>query len=154
LFNEILPNARKVWGINNFEIFIGGRTKLPQVYEKNLSHYSEVKYLGFINDLDSTLNQFTALLIPISLPLGNRTRVLDGLSFGIPVVGHKAICGGNPFLVDGINCALAKTGSEFISKLDKICEDSNYRNNIISNGILTYDLTYNPKNDHILQLLN
>lgn len=154
LFNEILPSAREIWGKNNFEIFLGGRTKLPASYDKYIEFYPEVKYLGFIDDLDYTLNEFSALLIPISLPLGNRTRVLDGLSFGIPVVGHKALKRGNPFLIDNINCLLADSGPDFIAALSRICSDSDCRNYIISNGYATYDLTYNPSNNHAVQLLN
>jgi hypothetical protein len=154
LFNEILPCAREIWGKDSFEIFIGGRTRLPKLYDPYIQLYSEIKYLGFISDLDSTLNDFTALLIPISLPLGNRTRVLDGLSFGIPVVGHKALKKGNPFLIDGINCLLSESGPEFVNKLNKICLDFKFRNKLISNGFSTYDLAYNPSNDHTIQLLN
>jgi hypothetical protein len=154
LFNEILPAARKTWGINNFSIIIGGRTKLPKVYDKYLETYTEVNYIGYIPDLNSFLKQFTALLIPISLPLGNRTRVIDGFSFGIPVVGHKALSNGNPFLINEVNCLLSDTGDDFILKLDKLCTNDKVYNEIIENGKKTYDLTYNPKNNHAIQLLN
>lgn len=154
LFNEILPCAREIWGKDNFEIYIGGRTKLPKLYDQYIQLYSEIKYLGYISDLDSTLMDFTALLIPISLPLGNRTRVLDGFSFGIPVVGHKALKKGNPFLIDGVNCLLSESGPDFVVKLNRICLDFKFRNKLISNGFSTYDLSYNPSNDHTIQLLN
>ena len=154
LFREILPNARKIWGKNNFSIVIGGRTKLPDLYEDYLNYYTEVSYIGYISDLGSTLKQFSALLIPISLPVGNRTRVLDGLSFGIPVVGHTALSYGNPFLINEVNCLLADTGLDFINKLNRICDDKKLYMNIIQNGIKTYDITYNPILDHAKQLLN
>ena len=149
-----MPAARKTWGINNFSIIIGGRTKLPKIYDKYLETYSEISYVGYISDLKSFLKQFSALLIPISLPLGNRTRVLDGLSFGIPVVGHKALSNGNPYLINEVNCLLADTGNDFIIKLDRLCNNSKLYNDIIKNGIMTYDLTYNPLINHAQQLLN
>jgi hypothetical protein len=154
LFNEILPAARKIWGVNNFQIIIGGRTKLPETYNTYFQSYPELSYVGYIKDLKETLSMFTALLIPISLPLGNRTRVLDGLSFGIPVVGHVSLNKGNPFLLNGVNCLLASNGLEFINMLNKLCEDNVLYDSIINNGIKTYELTYDPNLNHAIQLIN
>ncbi len=154
LFEEILPAARNKWGRDKFSIVIGGRTQLPEIYNSYLKEYTEVSYIGYISDLKLFMRQFTALLIPISLPLGNRTRVLDGLSFGIPVVGHKALSNGNPYLIDEVNCLLSDSGNDFINKLERLCGDSELYNEIINNGLKTFDLTYNPQVNHSKQLIN
>ena len=96
------------------------------------------------NDLKSF--DCCSLLIPIPIKVGNRTRVIDGLSYGIPIIGHENLQLGNPYLIDGVNCLLSNNGDDFIENMNIITKDKDLYFKLINNGKQTFKLTYDPIN--------
>ena len=146
LFEDILPKAQKKWGIGGCKILIGGRTPIDSQTKLFLDKFPEVHYIGFIEDLEEVFSKVNSLLIPIPIKVGNRTRVIDGLSYGIPIIGHENLQLGNPYLIDGVNCLLSNNGDDFIENMNIITKDKDLYFKLINNGKQTFKLTYDPIN--------
>lgn len=113
----IYPLLRQTFGENGFDILIGGRGDLPDWVSNGLANRPELRYLGFVEDLDTVMGGCHAVLAPIDVPVGNRSRILTALSKGTLVVAHASTALGNPDLVDGQSCLLANTPQEFVQRL-------------------------------------
>ena len=77
----------------------------------------EFQWLGFVPDIDSVITACHAVLFPIDVAVGNRSRILTALCKGALVIAHRNVALGNPALVDGRTCALAATPEEFIDRM-------------------------------------
>ncbi len=146
LFEDILPCAQKKWGVGGCKILIGGRTPIDSKTKLLLEKFPEVEYIGFIENLEEIFSKINSLLIPIPIKVGNRTRVIDGLSYGIPIIGHENLQLGNPYLIDGVNCLLSNKGEDFVENMNKITIDKDLYSKLIKNGKETFKLTYDPIN--------
>lgn len=154
LLTEFLPAAINEWGDGGFQLVICGRTDLSMSFQKRLLRYPEVKIIGYVDDLDKIMERSHAMLVPISIPVGNRTRVIDGMSSGLVVVGHTNLSLGNPFLINGINCLLANTGREIVQALEAVYRDEDLRKKLSRNARTMYELTYGDQVAHETLIIN
>jgi glycosyltransferase involved in cell wall biosynthesis len=83
----------------------------------------ELEHVGFVEDLSGLLGGVHAAIAPISVPIGNRSRILTALAAGTVVVAHENAALGNPDLVDGKTCFLASDAAEFAERMAR-CVDA------------------------------
>lgn len=134
LFTKIYPRAKKVFGPGKFTIEIGGINKAPKWIISEISKRPEIKWLGMIEDLESAMASAHATLVPLSVPVGNRTRIVTAQANRCLVIAHKNVSAGNPFLVNGFNCLLAESSAEFVSHMVKAYQDKNFAEIIKNNA--------------------
>ena len=57
---------------------------------------NNIKILGFVDDLEEVMRKTTLAIMPISFGTGIKTKILDCMSYGVPVITNR--CG-----IEGIN---------------------------------------------------
>jgi hypothetical protein len=142
LFTKIYPRAKKVFGPGKFTIEIGGINRAPQWLNSEISKRPEIKWLGLIEDLESAMVSAHATLVPLSIPVGNRTRIVTAQANRCLVIAHKNVSAGNPFLVHGFNCLLGEASSEFVAHMVKAYRDNDFAKIILDNAEDFYMKTY------------
>ena len=64
------------------------------------------------------------MLAPIAVPVGNRSRILTTMSMGALVIAHANTVLGNPDLVSGKNCLLARSPEDFAKHMTATFKES------------------------------
>ncbi|WP_096701963.1 glycosyltransferase [Magnetospirillum sp. 15-1] len=141
----IYPRLREAFGPGGFEILIGGRGDLPGWVVDGLNNRPELRYLGFVEDLDRVMGGCHAVLAPIDVPVGNRSRILTALAKGMLVVAHTNTALGNPDLVDGQSCWLASTPEEFVDRLRRAVEQTDKSAAVALGGQRVYKQLFAPE---------
>jgi glycosyltransferase involved in cell wall biosynthesis len=76
-----------------------------------------VKFVGHVFPVLSELLLASAVVVPTSVPLGNRVRILTCWDLRIPVVAHQANQAGIPELLNGYNALLSRSGKEMAEQI-------------------------------------
>lgn len=76
-----------------------------------------VKFVGHVFPVLSELLLASAVVVPTSVPLGNRVRILTCWDLGIPVVVHQANQAGIPELLNGYNALVSRSGKEMAEQI-------------------------------------
>lgn len=140
----IYPALRQAWGPDGFNILIGGRGGLPDWVQAAILDKPEIRYLGFVKDLDSVLTASHAVLAPIDAPIGNRSRILTALAKRALVVAHRNTALGNPDLVDQESCYLAENTEEFMDRLRRTVDRPDEAKAVAERGYQVYKTRFSP----------
>ena len=100
--------------------------------------------MGFVEDINSLMSQCHAVLAPIDVPVGNRSRIITAMAQGVPVIAHKNTSLGNPSLVNGVTCFLCKTSQEFVNAMKLAYERDNKIDQMIKNAKRCYENEFLP----------
>lgn len=122
LLNKVFPILRKQWGQGGFRILIAGSRTMPDWAREKLDACVEMQFLGFVEDLAELVGRCHAVLAPIAVPVGNRSRIVTAMSMGAIVIAHENTAMGNPELISGENCFLAKTAHEFAGHMRQVVD--------------------------------
>jgi hypothetical protein len=120
---KVFPRLRGQWGEGGFRILISGRGELPDWANRAFGDKGEIKRLGFVEDLDALLATCHAVLVPIDVPVGNRSRILTAMAKRALVIAHANAALGNPDLEDGATCYLATNAKSFVERMRLAFED-------------------------------
>jgi glycosyltransferase involved in cell wall biosynthesis len=145
LLKEVYPLARRHWGPGAFDLLIAGTRQLPEWAKNQLVDKPEVKYLGFVPDLTDLLSHCHGVLVPIDVPVGNRTRILHSMSGGALVIAHANVALGNPDLVNGTNCYLAANAADFFTSMLLAYECPEKAQAIVEAARQTYEQRFSPE---------
>jgi hypothetical protein len=88
--------------------------------------------------------QCHAVIAPISVPVGNRSRILTAMAKGAVVVAHENAAMGNPDLIDGETCYLARSPAEFIERMKRSFLDERASQQIIDRARACYNTRFHP----------
>lgn len=135
----------RVWGKEGFQILIAGTRGLPGWVQSELKEKPEFKYLGFVEDLDSVMDSCHAVLTPIDVPVGNRSRIVTAMAKGTLVIAHENAALGNPDLVDGVTCYLARDAGAFIDRMRKAVEHPEDVARIVRRARERYEARFEPE---------
>lgn len=144
LLDDIYPEMLKKWGGGKFSIVICGINKLPEWVEKRIAPMPEMTFIGFADDLAALLLSSHGAIVPIDVPVGNRTRIVTCMSLRVPVVAHPNTALGNPSLVDGQTCYLAADAVSFVEKMDRLFMRVPGTEEMIARAKESYDAEYEP----------
>lgn len=117
MLHKLYPRLVSMWGQQGFKIFIAGKGGLYPWVETELLNKPEFEYLGFVEDLDALMKSCHAILAPIDIPVGNRSRILTAMANRTLVIAHKNTSLTNPELSDGRTCLLAGNVEEFCDRM-------------------------------------
>ncbi|ABD06239.1 hypothetical protein RPB_1529 [Rhodopseudomonas palustris HaA2] len=138
------PKLIRHWGPNGFRILIAGRGNIPSWFASAIADKPEFVQVGFVEDLPATLMACHGVLVPIDVPVGNRTRVLYAMSQGALVIAHRNVALGNPALVDDQTAALAGDGDAFVARMRRAFEDEAWARRIGEAGQRAYRENFHP----------
>lgn len=145
MLDAVYPEAVRLWGKKGFQILIAGARGLPSWVERELGERPELKYLGFVDDIVTVMRTCHAVLVPIEVPVGNRSRILTAMAAGVPVVAHENAALGNPDLVDGATCYLARDGRRFVEGMRRAVERPEEAARIVRQARSCYEVHFTPE---------
>ena len=93
-----------------------------------------VRFLGFVDDLDSLVVASDICVAPVWEGVGILTKVLDMLASGRPTVVTPLALTGIPELRSGDNCIVADDEKSFIDAVRKLAEDPDLADRIGRSG--------------------
>jgi glycosyltransferase involved in cell wall biosynthesis len=142
---EVYPKLVATWGTGGFRILVAGRGELAEWFKDAIANKPEFEWLGFVEDLDPLLEKSHAVIAPIVVPVGNRSRILTALAKGALVIAHQNVALGNPDLVNGKTCVLAKTVDEFVGAMQASVTDKAWARGIADGGRNCYETIFRPE---------
>jgi glycosyltransferase involved in cell wall biosynthesis len=144
LLEDVFPRLRRHWGAGGFRLLLAGSGELPDWAKTALAGRSEIVALGFVEDLGALLATCHAALFPISVPIGNRSRILTAMTYRVPVVAHRNCALGNIDLVDGDTAFLAGDGAGFSQRLRRVVEDPGLAESVADRAYVCYKTRFHP----------
>lgn len=141
--NSILPKLERTLGRDGLEVRIVGAFD-PPTHLRNALDRPSVRFLGRLDRLDEEFAAADALLVPTSIPLGTRVRIVTALSFGCPVVAHESNRLGLPELANGSNSLLGRNGLELADAAARVAGDRKLQVRLAEAGRATYERVFAP----------
>jgi glycosyltransferase involved in cell wall biosynthesis len=145
LTEKLYPLLVRQFAVDKFKIQICGRGSLYPWAKAAIELRSEFEFLGFVEDLEGLLKRCDAMLVPIELPIGNRTRIVTAMAQRTLVIAHKNAALGNPDLIDGETCLLAGNEREFAEKMAWIVAQRSQAAQIVERAFDRYKRTFLPE---------
>ena len=140
---EILPRLESELGTDAFEARILGGYEPPSELAAALDRPA-VRFLGHVEDPASEFRSATVMLVPNSIPLGIRVRILTGFSYGTCIVSHRANAPGIPELAHGWNALIGGSGAELAAEVVRAIRDQALRARLEAGARRTYEESFAP----------
>jgi hypothetical protein len=144
LIESLYPRLLRLWGKDGFKILIAGSRNLPDWVKHKFSNKTEFVYLGFVQDLDGLLASCHAVICPMDVPVGNRSRIVTAMAKRALVIAHPNTALGNPDLVHKVTCYLPSTIDDFVQYMKIAFERPMEVESIIDNARRCYDRHFIP----------
>jgi glycosyltransferase involved in cell wall biosynthesis len=144
LIDDIYPGLIRTYGRGGFRIIVCGRGDLAAWVEQAFQEKSEFEYRGFVDDIEGLMSQCHAMLAPIDVPVGNRSRILTAWSQRLLVIAHRNTALGNPDLIDGVTCYLAASCQEFLDRIRRVTSLPADTKRIAERGYAIYSDKFSP----------
>ena len=93
----------------------------PEVLRSRLESPA-IRFLGYVDDIGSELERHRAFVAPMVEGTGVKTKVLEAMAAGLPVVTTPAGVRGLS-LEHGVHCLIAETGEDFLHCLARLRDD-------------------------------
>lgn len=144
LIDDIYPGMIRAYGRGGFRIIVCGRGDLAAWVKQAFQEKPEFEWRGFVDDIEGVMSQCHAMLAPINVPVGNRSRILTAWSQHLLVIAHRNTALGNPDLVDGETCFLAASCEEFLDRIRRATSQPADAKRIAERGYAIYSEKFSP----------
>ncbi|MBV9523019.1 MAG: glycosyltransferase family 4 protein, partial [Alphaproteobacteria bacterium] len=142
---KVFPRLRRLWGEGGFRILLAGRGAVPGWAERMMAGKPEFERLGFVADLDAVMASCHAVLVPIDVPVGNRSRILTAMAKRTLVIAHQNTALGNPDLVDGETAYLSGDAPGFVERMRQAVADRRRADVIIARAFACWRDKFHPE---------
>ena len=140
---EVLPQVERELGADGFEVRIAGGYEPPRELRLLLDRPS-VRFLGHVEDAADEFRSAHALVVPNSIPLGIRVRVITGFSHGCCIVTHDANAYGIPELRHEENALLGSSAAELAAAVVGAVRDRELARRLRRGARETYERFFTP----------
>jgi glycosyltransferase involved in cell wall biosynthesis len=144
VFAAMLPHLRRKLGEGGFEARVVGGYEPPPELRPLLSE-PEVELAGFVDDVDAEFSAADVLLVPVSIRLGVRVRVLTGFAHGSCIVTHEANAEGIPELDHGENALLGGDPLTLATEVARAVSDEGLARRLRAGARSTYERFFTPE---------
>lgn len=145
MVRKLYPRLVRLWGCDGFRMLISGSYNLPAWFSSLVKDKPEFHYIGFVDDLSELMSSCHAVIAPIDVPVGNRSRIVTAMSNKTLVIAHQNTALGNPDLVDGVTCWLASDADKFVARMKQSVEQPLEVATIICKARKVYDEKFHPE---------
>lgn len=145
ILKKLYPRLYRLWGDNGFRIIIAGRGNPSAWTIDEMARRKEVDFRGFVEDLDTLMEECHGLIVPIDIPVGNRCRIVTALANGWLIIAHKFTQAGNPDLRDGENCYLVEDAAGFVNRMQMAFEEPDVAIQIRERAKVCYKENFLPE---------
>lgn len=143
VFEAMLPHLERMLGRDGFEVRIVGGYQPPPTMHALLEHPA-VNLAGFVDDVDAEFRAADVLVVPVSIQLGVRVRVLTGFAHGNCIVTHRANAQGIPELAHGQNALLGSSAAELAGLVVSALQDVQLAMRLRRGARETYERFFTP----------
>ena len=143
VFEAMLPHLERALGRDGFEVRVVGGYDAPPEVQPLLGHPSVV-LAGFVEDVDAEFNAADVLVVPVSIPLGVRVRVLTGFAHGCCIVTHEANAQGIPELAHGQNALLGSSAPDLAGLVVSALREPELAERLRHGARETYERFFTP----------
>lgn len=145
LADEILPLLNKnIKLVEKLEINIYGGGTIDDRLKKKFDCFSNLVHLkGYVRNLVDIYENTDVLMIPTNIPLGFRTRIIEGFYYRMPVLAHKANTVAMPEFIHMVNGFEAKNAKDFVDLIELILTDRSILNQISEKAYKDYEQSLN-----------
>jgi len=143
VFGAMLPHLEEALGRDGFEARIVGGYEPPAGLQPLLEHPA-VRLVGFVDDVDEEFRRADVLLVPVSIRLGVRVRILTGLAHGSCVVAHEANAYGIPELAHGQNALLGSSPKTLADQVVSALREPELATRVRLGARETYERFFTP----------
>ena len=126
---------------SNLEFYIIG-AEPPQTILK-LENNKNIHVTGYVDDVYEYIKDACFSILPIRIAAGIQNKVLEAMSFHIPVIISALISEGIPEAISGCNCFIANSADEYVEYCTILYENSMIRNKMANEGFKMVDKHYN-----------
>jgi glycosyltransferase involved in cell wall biosynthesis len=140
---EVLPRLEDALGGDGFEVRIVGGYDPPADVGAGLDRPPVVR-LGHLEQPDEEFEAADVLVVPTSIPLGVRVRVITGFSFGSCIVTHASNALGIPELSHERNALIGRTGAELAEGVLRVFRDRELKRRLEEGARETYERAFAP----------
>ena len=141
----LYPRLVRLWGKDKFQVFICGRQDLLPWMHQALRGKPEFKYLGFVEEINRLMASCHGVLVPIDVPVGNRSRIITAMAQKALVIAHRNTALGNPDLIHGVTCYLARHADEFTECMRMAFDRPEGSRAIIAEAYRRYCTRFSPE---------
>ncbi|WP_367914376.1 glycosyltransferase [Leadbetterella sp. DM7] len=93
---------------------------------KWFEEYSNITFEGFVPDLE-TVMKGSVMIVPLRIGSGMRMKILEGVSYHVPVVSTSVGAEGLP-MVNDVNCKIADSAEDFIVATHQVLNNPELQN--------------------------
>jgi hypothetical protein len=140
---ETLPVLERELGPDGFEVRVVGGFDPPAEFREVFEHPS-MQALGHADDPSDEIRTADAMLVPTSIPLGIRVRIITGFAYGARIVAHRANALGIPELEHGRNSLLAGDGAGLARETVRLLGDAALRRQLETGARETFERFFSP----------
>lgn len=140
---EVLPRLERALDPESFEVRLVGGYDPPAELERALDRPS-VTLCGHREDPGEEFLAANVVLVPTSIPLGTRVRILSAFSYGACVVAHDSNALGIPELAHGDNVLLGHTPRDLARAVVAALRDEELRLRLEAGGRETFERYFAP----------
>jgi glycosyltransferase involved in cell wall biosynthesis len=141
---QILPALERELGADGFEVRIAGGYTPPAELARLLDRPS-VRLLGHVEEAGDEFRRADVMLVPNSISLGIRVRIITAFAYGTCVVTHSANRQGIPELHHGRNSLVGDSAAQLVSETLRALRDADLRRRVGAGGRETYDRDFRPE---------
>jgi glycosyltransferase involved in cell wall biosynthesis len=141
--NGILPRLERELGADGFDVRIAGGYDPPADLARALDRPS-VRMLGHVEGAEDEFRAAHVLVVPNSIELGIRVRVVTGFSFGSCIVSHDANARGIPELQHGRSALLGDSPDALALEVLRALRDADLRQTLGAGARETYERHFTP----------
>jgi len=143
IFQKMLPHLERGLAARQFEVRVVGGYDPPPELARVLEHPS-VRLVGFVADVDEEFRAADVVLVPVSIKLGVRVRILTAFAFGKCIVAHDANALGIPELAHDENALLGGSPAELAQRVLDALADAELRARLGAGARRTYERFFTP----------
>lgn len=141
--DKVLPVLERQLGPEGVEVHIVGQWPPEDELRRKLDS-PLVRLRGWVERVEEEFLSAHVLLVPNPVALGNRMRILNGLSCGCCVVAHEANLVGSPELRREENILAAKDGAGLAEVTLRALRDPALRERVAVSGRRTFEQHFAP----------
>lgn len=138
---SVWPVFKKLAETKFLRIRMVGGGKLPESLVLPIDS-NIFKRIGFIENLDDEWKVTLATLVPVPIELGFRTRIIESLSKGIPVLAHPSAKASLIELESGKNYLSFSNGAELVDQATRLRSNKALYNRLVLEGRRMFEENY------------
>ena len=123
---DVLPRVK-----NDVRLYVIGNC--PKEIRERYAGNRQVEFTGRVDDLVGTVRRYEVFLAPIAFGTGIKTKIVEAMAMGIPVLTNDVGAEGIP-LDDKEGLVIANTADALAEKLDQLLGSSGYRDAVAKQG--------------------